>query len=74
MHYSRDHVDITWYPAGFSIIEQGERANSLYLLLSGTAQVIREGVDGTQQVLAHLNLGPSLGKRGWPIGKRTMTM
>jgi CRP-like cAMP-binding protein len=52
----------------------GERANSLYLLLSGTAQVIREGVDGTQQVLAHLNLGPSLGKRGWPIGKGTMTM
>ena len=52
----------------------GERANSLYLLLSGTAQVIREGVDSTQQVLAHLNLGPSLGKRGWPIGKRTMTM
>src|SRR5437660_2358640 len=54
LHYSRDHVDITWYPAGFSIVEQGERANSLYLLLSGTAQVIREGVDGTHQVLAYL--------------------
>jgi CRP-like cAMP-binding protein len=47
LHYSRDHVDITWYPAGLSIIEQGERANSLYLLLSGTAQVIREDGDGT---------------------------
>jgi hypothetical protein len=49
----------------------GERAKSLYLLLSGTAQVIREGVDGTQQVLAHLNLGPSLVKRGAGLSANT---
>ena len=42
----------------------GERANSLYLLLSGTAQVIREGVDGTQQVLAHLKPGAFFGEEG----------
>lgn len=64
LHYSRDHFDITWYPAGFSIVEQGERANSLYLLLSGTAQVIREGLDGTQQVLAHLKPGVFFGEEG----------
>ncbi len=64
LHYSRDHVDITWYPAGFSIVEQGERANSLYLLLSGTAQVIRDGGDGTQQVLAHLKPGAFFGEEG----------
>ena len=64
MHYSRDHVDITWYPAGFSIIEQGERANSLYLLLYGTAQVIREDSDGTHQVLAHLKPGAFFGEEG----------
>jgi LmbE family N-acetylglucosaminyl deacetylase len=64
LHYSCDHFDITWYPAGFSIVEQGERANSLYLLLSGTAQVIREGVDGTQQVLAHLKPGAFFGEEG----------
>jgi len=64
LHYSCDHVDITWYPAGFSIVEQGEQANSLYLLLSGTAQVIREGVDGTQQVLAHLKPGAFFGEEG----------
>ena len=64
MHYSRDHFDITWYPAGFSIVEQGERATSLYLLLSGTAQVIREDRDGTQQVLAHLKPGAFFGEEG----------
>ncbi len=64
LHYSCDHFDITWYPAGFSIVEQGEQANSLYLLLSGTAQVIREGVDGTQQVLAHLKPGAFFGEEG----------
>jgi len=62
LHYSRDHFDITWYPAGFAIVEQGERANSLYLLLSGTVQVIREGGDGTQQVLAHLKPGAFFGE------------
>jgi hypothetical protein len=64
LHYSCDHFDITWYPAGFSIVEQGEQANSLYLLLSGTAQVIREGVDGTQQVLAQLKPGAFFGEDG----------
>ena len=64
LHYSCDHFDITWYPAGFSIVEQGEQANSLYLLLSGTAQVIREGGDGTQQVLAQLKPGAFFGEEG----------
>src|SRR5260370_705374 len=49
---------------GISIVEQGERANSLYLLLSGTAQVIREGIDGTHQVLAHLKPGAFFGEEG----------
>src|SRR3712207_6857200 len=29
--YTSDHVDVQWYPAGFSIVEQGESANRLYL-------------------------------------------
>jgi hypothetical protein len=64
LHYSRDHVDVAWYPAGFSIVEQGERATSLYLLLSGTAQVIREDGDGTHQILAHLKPGAFFGQEG----------
>lgn len=64
LHYSSDHVDVAWYPVGFTIVEQGERATSLYLLLSGTAQVIREGSDGTHQVLAHLKPGAFFGHEG----------
>jgi CRP-like cAMP-binding protein len=42
LRYSSDHFDINWYSAGISIIEQGEQANSLYLILSGSVDVIHE--------------------------------
>jgi len=42
LHYCRDHLEVKWYVAVFSIIEQGESSNSLYLILSGSANVIRE--------------------------------
>jgi LmbE family N-acetylglucosaminyl deacetylase len=64
LHYTSDHVDVNWYPAGFSIVEQGERDTGLYLLLSGTVQVVREGNDGTRQVLAHLQPGAFFGEEG----------
>ena len=64
LHYSRDHFAVSWYPTGFSIIEQGEAADSLYLILSGTVDVIREADDGTQQVLARLGPGSFFGEEG----------
>ena len=64
LHYSRDHFAVSWYPTGFSIIEQGEAADSLYLILSGTVDVIREAADGTQQVLARLGPGSFFGEEG----------
>jgi hypothetical protein len=64
LHYSRDHFDVSWYPTGFSIIEQGEAADSLYLILSGSVDVIREASDGTQQVLARLGPGSFFGEEG----------
>ena len=64
LRYIRDHFAVNWYPAGFSIIEQGEAANSLYLILSGSADVIREGVDDTQQFLARLSPGAFFGEEG----------
>jgi len=63
LRYSSDHFAIKWYRSGFLIIEQGEAANSLYLILSGTVDVMREADDGTLQILARLGSGPSLGKR-----------
>ncbi len=64
LHYSRDHFDVSWYPTGFSIIEQGEAADSLYLILSGSVDVIREAADGAQQVLARLGPGSFFGEEG----------
>jgi len=64
LHYSRDHFAVSWYPTGFSIIEQGEAADSLYLILSGAVDVIREADDGTQQVLARLGPGSFFGEEG----------
>jgi LmbE family N-acetylglucosaminyl deacetylase len=61
LHYCRDHLDVNWYVAGFSIIEQGERSNSLYLILSGRVDIIREEADGTQHVIARLDPGAFFG-------------
>lgn len=64
LRYSSDHFAINWYRSGFSIIEQGEQANSLYLILSGTADVIREAADGTLQYRARLEPGDFFGEEG----------
>jgi LmbE family N-acetylglucosaminyl deacetylase len=64
LHYSRDHFDVTWYPTGFSIIEQGEAADRLYLILSGAVEVIREAADGTRSMLARLGPGSFFGEEG----------
>jgi LmbE family N-acetylglucosaminyl deacetylase len=64
LRYSGDHFAVSWSPTGVSIIEQGEAANSLYLILSGAVDVIREAADGTQQVLARLGPGSFFGEEG----------
>ena len=61
LHYCRDHVDVNWYAAGFSLIEQGERSSSLYLILSGRVDIMREEADGTQHVIARLKPGAFFG-------------
>src|SRR6266516_7820099 len=67
--YINDYIDVSWYPAGFYIVEQGESAVSLYLILSGEAEAIREGADGTQQVLGRLKPGAFFGEEGVAYGK-----
>ncbi len=42
LRYSSDHFAINWYRSGFSIIEQGEQANSLYLVLSVLPQLAED--------------------------------
>src|SRR5262249_14161123 len=62
--YSSDHVDVCWYPPGFSIVEQGEPATSLYLILSGQAEVMYDNPDGSLHQLAVIGLGTFFGEEG----------
>jgi hypothetical protein len=73
LRYSNDHFDVAWYPAGFSIVEQGERAESLYLLLSGMAQVAREGTHQAHRVLAHQRLAARDAKLAHALGDERRT-
>jgi hypothetical protein len=62
--YTSDHMDVQWYPAGFYMIEQGEPATRLYLILSGVAEVIREDDDGVLHPIARLGPGTFFGEEG----------
>jgi LmbE family N-acetylglucosaminyl deacetylase len=62
--YARDHVEVGWYPRGVAMVEQGEPATSLYLVLSGQATVEREEADGSTHPLARLGPGEFFGELG----------
>jgi LmbE family N-acetylglucosaminyl deacetylase len=59
-----DHIETRWFPAGTFVIEQGETAATLYLLLSGEAAAVRESEDGALEVLGRLEPGHFFGELG----------
>jgi LmbE family N-acetylglucosaminyl deacetylase len=59
-----DHIFVQWYPAGFYIIEQGEPASKLYMILSGQVDVFEEDEDGTVRLLASRGPGEFVGELG----------
>jgi LmbE family N-acetylglucosaminyl deacetylase len=61
--FASDHMDIGFYPAGTFIVEQGERADRLFLILSGTVDVAKE-TDGSLEVLDTASSGTFFGERG----------
>jgi LmbE family N-acetylglucosaminyl deacetylase len=62
LNYASDRIDINWYPSGFFIIEQGEVAKDLYLILSGHAQAVRESDDGTMEMIGEMGPGTFFGE------------
>jgi LmbE family N-acetylglucosaminyl deacetylase len=62
MRYANDFIDVSWFPPGVTIVEQGEPASSLYLVLTGQVDVVREEDDGAQQWLARLGPGEFFGE------------
>ncbi len=69
LHSVEDHYAVRWFPAGFPIVEQGEPATSLYLLLSGQADVIRENQAGERQHVVRLVPGQFFGEQGIAAAK-----
>jgi LmbE family N-acetylglucosaminyl deacetylase len=61
LRYADDAVETQWFPAGFAMVEQGEPGTSLYLIVAGHAQVMREDADGTQQMCRTLGPGQFFG-------------
>jgi len=67
--FASDRLGIDWFPAGSFIIEQGEPADKLYLLLSGAVEVRRE-VDGALSTVAEIGKGEFIGEIGLATGER----
>jgi LmbE family N-acetylglucosaminyl deacetylase len=59
--HADDAVEVQWFPAGFSIVEQGERGTSLYLIISGHTQVMQEDAHGTHHLRQPLGPGQFFG-------------
>jgi len=64
LHYANDFVDVRWYPPGFCIIEQGEIANDLYVILSGNVEVKQEDKNGNLTHIVDLTMGEFFGELG----------
>ena len=68
MRFASDDVRIEWFPPGSMIVEQGEPATSLCLILSGTVDVVEEHGDSTQ-LMRQLGEGQYFGELGLTRGR-----
>lgn len=71
MRLARDHVQLEWFPPGTHVIEQGEPANALYLILDGTADALLEHPDGQVIRVRRMRAGDYFGELGLVAGERT---
>lgn len=62
LRYASDFVDVRWFPPGASIVEQGETANSLYVIVSGNVDVVQEQEDGALKTINRLSAGSFFGE------------
>ena len=63
MGHIRDHVQVRWYPPDSYVVEQGEAAAELFLILSGQAEVRHERNGGRGERLRRLGVGEFFGHR-----------
>ena len=71
MRLTRDDVRVKWFPPGIYVVEQGEPADALYLILNGTADAQLEHPDGQVVLLRRMQAGDFFGELGLVAGERT---
>ena len=64
MRFINDHARVRWYPTGSYVVEQGEAATELFMILSGHADVWQEQADGSLTKLRHIGPGEFFGELG----------
>ena len=64
MGHIRDHVQVRWYPPGSYVVEQGEAAAELFLILSGEAEMWQQSNGGRRERLGRLGAGEFFGELG----------
>ncbi len=71
MRLARDDVRVEWFAPGMCVIEQGEPADALYLILDGTADALREQNDGQVIHARRMQAGDFFGELGLVAGQGT---
>jgi LmbE family N-acetylglucosaminyl deacetylase len=69
MRLARDDVRVRWFPPGTAVIEQGEPADALYLILSGTADALLERPGGQVTHARAMQAGDFFGELGLVAGE-----
>jgi LmbE family N-acetylglucosaminyl deacetylase len=64
MRHIRDNVQVRWYPPGSFVVEQGEAATELFLILSGEADAWQESSGGHRRHLRRMGVGEFFGELG----------
>lgn len=67
--FAADLVDVEWFPAGTYLVEQGEEATAMYLLLSGRVEIRREDSEGVLRVVDESRAGQFVGEEGVASGR-----
>ena len=62
--YADDHIEVAWFPPGMAIIEQGEQADTLYLILAGEVEVAQDQPDGSRTIIRRQGPGEFFGELG----------
>ena len=64
MGFIRDHAQVRWYPPGCYVVEQGEAATELFMIISGSADAWQEQAGGTRKHLRQMGPGEFFGELG----------